>query len=163
MGILESLKQAENIKPLYEQNGVKVVSFEDQKAAAQAEIIEGGELGGRTVNPDGTIARSRTRYAAINTDYLYLNRVKKVGTKMVVVIDYRAIKEQERGRIYLKHVPGYAIGRDENGELKLEKVISVPDTEFISEYTKTLKPEAMAKVIPLLRNDKALSEEDLLV
>ena len=65
MGILDSLKRAENIHPLYEQNGVKVVSFEDQRAAAQAEITEGVDLGNRTVNADGTIARSRTKYAAI--------------------------------------------------------------------------------------------------
>lgn len=162
MGILESLKQAENIQPLYEQNGVKVVSFEDQKAAAQADLTEGFDLGTRTVNPDGTIARSRTKYAAINTDYLYLNRVKKVGTKMVVVVDYRAIREQDTGLVYLKNIPGYVFGR-QDGEIVLEKIISVPDTEFVSEYTKQLKPEAMAKLIPLMREEKVTGQEDIMI
>lgn len=160
MSILDSLKQAEKVKPLYEQNGVKVVSFEDQRAVAQAEIINDVDLGNRTVNPDGTIARSRTKYAAINTDYLYMNRFKKVGQKLVVVTDYRAIKEQSSGRIYKKQIPAFVFSRDENG-LKKEKMILVEDKDFVSDYTKTLTPEAMAQLIPLMGGENDITAEGL--
>ena len=164
MGILDSLKRAEEIEPLYEQNGVKVVSFEDQRAAAQAEITEGVDLGNRTVNPDGTIARSRTKYAAINPDYLYMNRYKKIGTKLVLVTDYRAIKEQSRGRVYLRQIPAYVISRNpDTKELVLDKVITVSDTEFIGEYTRQLSPAAMKQIIPLLQSETLITQDDLVI
>ena len=163
MGILDNLKRAENIHPLYEQNGVKVVSYEDQRAAAQAEIMEGVDLGNRTVNADGTIARSRTKYAAINPDHLYMNRYKKIGTKLVVVTDYRAIKEQSRGRVYLRQIPAYVIGRDSDRNLVLEKVITVSDTEFIGEYTRQLSPDAMKQIAPLLQQEAVITQDDLVI
>ena len=160
MSILESLKRAEEVKPLYEQNGVKVVSFEDQRAVAQAEIMNDVDLGNRTVNPDGTIARSRTKYAAINTDHLYLNRYKKVGAKLVVVTDYRAIKEQSSGRIYTKQVKAFVFSRGEDG-LKKEKMTLIEDKDFVSDYTKTLSPSAMAVLIPLMSGDNDISADEL--
>lgn len=160
MNILESLKRAEEVKPLYEQNGVKVVTFEDQRAVAQAEIINDVDLGNRTVNPDGTIARSRTKYAAINTDHLYLNRFKKVGPKLFVVTDYRAIKEQSTGRIYKKQIPAVVFTRGDDG-LKREKTVLVEDKDFVSDFTKTLTPEAMAQLIPLLSGNNDITAEDL--
>lgn len=160
MNILESLKRAEEVKPLYEQNGVKVVSFEDQRAVAQAEIINDVDLGNRTVNPDGTIARSRTKYAAINTDHLYLNRFKKVGTKLIVVTDYRAIKEQSTGRIYKKQIPAFVFVRGDDG-LKKEKMTLVEDKDFVSDYTKTLNPEAMSQLIPLMGGENDITAEGL--
>lgn len=160
MNILDSLKRAEEVKPLYEQNGVKVVTFEDQRAVAQAEIINDVDLGNRTVNPDGTIARSRTKYAAINTDHLYLNRFKKVGSKLVVVTDYRAIKEQSTGRIYKKQIPAVVFTRGEDG-LKREKTVLVEDKDFVSDFTKTLTPEAMSQLIPLMAGDDDITAEGL--
>lgn len=160
MNILDSLKRAEEVKPLYEQNGVKVVTFEDQRAVAQAEIINDVDLGNRTVNPDGTIARSRTKYAAINTDHLYLNRFKKVGTKLYVVTDYRAIKEQSTGRIYKKQIQAAVFTRGDDG-LKKEKNVLVEDKDFVSDFTKTLTPEAMAQLIPLMSGNNDITAEDL--
>ena len=161
MGILESLKRAEEVKPLYEQNGIKVVSFEDQRAVAQAEIINDVDLGNRTVNPDGTIARSRTKYAAINPDYLYMNRYKKIGTKLVVVTDYRAIKEQSSGRIYTKQIKAFVFSRTDKG-IKKDMMTLVEDKDFVSEYTKTLNPSAMAELIPLMmEGDNNLTADDL--
>ena len=162
MNILESLKQAQNITPIYEQNGVKVVSFEDQRAAAQAEIVNDVDLGNRTVNPDGTIARSRTKYAAINTDYLYMNRFKKIGEHVVVVTDYRAIKEQSSGKVYKAQIPGFVFSRNkETKELQFDKMILVSDKEFVSDYTKTLNPSAMAALLPLMREEKDLTTDEL--
>lgn len=160
MNILDSLKRAEEVKPLYEQNGVKVVTFEDQRAVAQAEIINDVDLGNRTVNPDGTIARSRTKYAAINTDHLYLNRFKKVGAKLFVVTDYRAIKEQSTGRIYKKQIQAAVFTRGDDG-LKKEKNVLIEDKDFVSDFTKTLTPEAMAQLIPLMSGNNDITAEDL--
>lgn len=161
--ILESLQKAQNVKPIYEQNGVQVVSFEEQRALAQASIVNGDELGNRLVNPDGTIGRSRTRFAAINTDYLYLNRYRKVGKSLYVVIDYRAIKEQDKGRIYLKQIPAYVITRDSDGNLQLTKTVTVSDTDFVSDYTHTLNPSAMAQIIPLLNNGTEITADDITI
>lgn len=160
MGILDSLKRAEEVKPLYEQNGVKVVSFEDQRAVAQAEIINDVDLGNRTVNPDGTVARSRTKYAAINVDHLYLNRYKQVGKKLFVVTDYRAIKEQPTGRIYSSQIKAFVFVR-ENDVLKKEKMTVISDKDFVSDYTKTLNPEAMAQLIPLMAGENDISADAL--
>ncbi len=159
--ILENLQRAKDVKPVYEQNGIKVVSFEEQRALAQADMVNGDTIGNRLVNNDGTVGRSRTAYAAINTDYLYLNRYKKSGKSLYVVIDYRAIKEQETGRVYLKQIPAYVIVRGDDGELKLSKTVMISDAEFISDYTHMLTPSAMSQITPLLTEGTEITADEI--
>lgn len=160
MGMRETFENFEKVKPIAEKNGTKIVSYEDAKTLSDMEMYERTpDTGDRTFNPDGSLARTRVLTAAINPDKRFNNRYRikgKIGDrKMQVVVDYRALKEQSSGQIYLKNIPCYEIGRDENGNLKLEKVITVSDTEFISDFTDKLSVDVMAQVAPLIEEHGA--------
>lgn len=161
MSMKEILQAAENVEPIAQKNGVKVVSFEDSSVMAQADLTNGVDLGNRIVNADGTIARSRAPYAAVNLENFYANRYRKVGKVLRVVVDYRAIKEQASGRVYLKQIPCYEIARNDSGELEMRKVCTITDTEFISDYTHKLNREAMAQILPLITGGIDVTADDI--
>jgi len=149
--ISEVLERAKEIEPIAVKNGATIVSFADAMTLANADMVEGkSDLGMRAYNPDGTIARSKARFVAINVDSYFANRYKVKSKKMYVVTDYRAIKEQNTGKCYIKNVPCYVFYRDENGKLAIEKVMTVSDSEFISEFTNTLNNKTMAELLPLI-------------
>lgn len=153
--ILEVLEKAENVKPIAEKNGRKIVTFEDSVALANAEGFEPTpDTGIRKYNPDGSLAGIRTATAAINPNSFFANRYKVMGKpgakKMGVVIDWRAIQEQQTGRVYLKTIPSYIFARDEQNNLFIEKIEKVSDSEFMSDYTNTLDNASMAKIAPLI-------------
>lgn len=159
MSLIDVLKEAEQVKPIDTINGMKIVPFESVPALAQAALVNNDDLGGRTVNLNGTIARSRCLFAAVNVDNLYINRYKMVKGKLYVVTDYRAIKDQSSGRIYAKQIPAYVFTR-KDGELVLEKMDIVSDTEFVADYTNKLSNEAMQKLMPLLVNSGDIKTAD---
>lgn len=162
MSMRDILQAAEKVEPIAQRNGVKVVSFDDSTVMAQADLTNGVDLGNRIVNPDGTIARSRAPYAAVNLENFYANRYRKIGKVLRVVVDYRAIKEQASGRVYLKQIPCYEIARDEkSGELELKKVCTISDTEFIGDYTHKLNREAMAQILPLITGGIDVTADDI--
>lgn len=148
--MLETLRAAENVQPVAISHGMKIVSFEDQRNLAQAELITGYDAGDRTTNADGSIARSRAPYAAVNFDSFFINRYRKVKNTLQIVTDYRAIQEQAGGRVYVKQLPAYVIVRGEDGELKLDKVVTISDAEFVADFTHMLSHAAMAQILPVL-------------
>lgn len=159
--IKEILDAAENVKPLGELNGVKIMSFRDQNIAAQADMINNEvDPGFAQMNPDGSIARSNYKYAAVNVDALYENRFRQVEVrdaagdikkKLQVVVDYRACKEQKGGRIYTKTIPAYVVSR-KGRNLILENTILISDDEFLSEFTNKLNLDAMNEILPLIQH-----------
>lgn len=160
MGMRETFENFEKVKPIAEKNGTKIVSYEDAKALNDMEMYERTpDTGDRTFNPDGSLARTRVLTSAINPENRFNNRYRikgKIGDrKMQVVVDYRALKEQSSGQVYLKNIPCYEIARDEDGNLKLEKVFTVSDTEFISDFTDKLSVEVMKQVAPLIEEHGA--------
>lgn len=161
----ELIERTENIKPIAEVNGVKVVEPSEQRDLAVMEKMVGHEtLGTIQMNPDGTVARTPVKYAAVNLDYYYINRYKKVKDSYYIVTDFRAIWEQSTGAVYAKQIPAFAIVRDkESGDLKVEKTVMVSDTEFVSDFTHTLKREAMAQIVPLLANGVGVTMDDLAI
>lgn len=172
--MVDVLNEAEKVTPLVEVNGIKVVSFDEAQTLNQAEIMakergESVDTGDRTFNPDGTIARSRTKVAAVNYDSIFTNRyrlVKRRGDNNVleVVVDYRAIKEQEKGQIYVQRVPAYVIKRNEAGDLEVEQITTVSDKEFISEFTHKLNVDAMKEILPLITDGgKEISTDEILI
>lgn len=172
--MVEVLNQAEEVNPLAEVNGIKVVSFEEAQTLNQANLMrkemgEETETGDRTFNPDGTIARSKTTVAAVNYDSMFLNRyrmVKRRGENNVleVVVDYRAIREQERGHIYVQRIQSFIIKRNDAGELELEQITTVSDREFISEFTHQLNAKAMAEIYPIItKGGGEISTDDILI
>ena len=163
----EIIEKSKKVKPIGQRNGINIVSFEEQVAAAQADIMNRTDMGIVKMNQDGTVAQTPTRYAAVNMDSYYINRYKLVKgrgngkDKMLIVTDYRAITEQASGRVYAKQIPAYLIGRNDAGELELEKTVTVSDAEFVAEFTHTLKREAMAEILPLLTAGVDVTKDDI--
>lgn len=157
------LYAAENVEPLAEKNGEKIVSFEDAAVLANAEGFDPTpDTGTRTYNADGTLARTRQRTSAINVDSYFENRYKTNSKKeLMVVTDFRAIREQHLGRVYSKVIPCYVFTRDkETGKLSLDKTTTISDTEFISGYTKKLSIDAMKEILPLIDNAPTVASGD---
>lgn len=165
----EILDQRDNIKPIGDANGVKLVTYDEITSISMAEQMDKTiDMGDRTVNPDGTIARSRVLYAAVNPENLYINRFRTLhtedGDKMEIVVDYRAIREQERGQIYVQRIPSYIIARNSKGKLFVEKMTSVKDTEFVSEFTHKLNINAMKEIFDLIASEgTSISTEDITI
>lgn len=158
----EIITNAEKVKPIgIAESGAKIVSFEDQRSMAQLSLMEGEGIGGITLNPDGTVARPHAPYLAVNPDVFYINRYKKVGKRVYIVTDYRAIREQASGVVYLKAIPAFVVARGEDGKLFLEKVVNVSDTDFIADFTHKLSNDAMREVLPLLAGGGDVTADEL--
>lgn len=158
MGKKERLKElyekVDNVVYLAEKDGQVYVDFEDA-ATLNSFNAQEPKTGLQTRNADGTLASTGKRVHAVNPDYFFLNRYKLKNKKLYIVsghtVDgYRCIREQASGRVFLKTIPVYVVSRDENRNLVLEKVTTVSDTEFISDYTNKLDNKSMAEILPLL-------------
>ena len=145
----------DNIKPMAEKDGQVYVDFEQASIMNSVHAEEPQGTGMQTRNPDGSIASTGKRVHAINPDYFFSNRYKVKGKKLHVVsghepTGYRCIKEQRSGHVFVKTIPCYVIARNDKGDLVLEKVITISDTEFISDFTNTLDHKSMAEILPLI-------------
>lgn len=163
MNVFETLKQAASVEPVAEKNGMKIVAMEDAVLMAQAQILDGEEDPGiRTMNPDGSLARSRVTVAAIDVDTYYNNRYRVIEEdgkkKAQVVVDKRAIKDQSTGRIYTARVTAYQFYR-EKGKLRLDKILTVSDSDFIAEFIQRAGRKDMVEILPLLEK----AEHDITV
>lgn len=158
MGKKERMKElyekVDKVRPLAEKDGQVWVTFEDA-AILNSYNADEPRTGMQTRNPDGTLASTGKMVHAVNPDYFFSNRYKVKGKKMYIVSGhtadgYRCIKEQASGRVFIKTIPVYVISRDAEGELVLEKVTTVSDTEFIADFTNKLDNKSMAEILPLL-------------
>ena len=163
INLKEAIEKTENIKPVSVENGVPIVSFEEQRDLAVLEKMTNPGMGDLSFNPDGSIARTPVKAAAVNLDNYYINRYKKVKNTLLVVTDYRAIREQSSGSVYLKQIPAYTIARDGDGELCLLSVVNVSDNEFITDFTHTLNREAMSQIMPLIVNGVGVTADGLTI
>ena len=158
MGMKEVIESEKGkVKPIAERNGVKIVDYADAKELSDLEMYAPTpDTGDRTFNPDGSLARTRTLHLAINPERRFNNRYRLKGKlgerKMQIVVDYRALQEQASGRVYLANIPCYEISKGSDGEFKLDRIITVSDSEFISEFTDKLSVELMMKIAPLLED-----------
>lgn len=163
--ILETLNKASKVKPIAEKDGIQIVTYEDQVALAQAELMNNEkDMGERLMNPDGSIAKSKRKSAAVNVDVLLDNRYRKLkGGKIQVVNDYRAMKEQDSGRIYAKTVLAYEISRNAaTKQLELNGTVLVPADVFVNEFTHKLNNKGMMEILPVIQdNIGAVTEDDL--
>lgn len=157
MGMKEIIESEKGkVKPIAERNGVKIVDYADAKELSDLEMYAPTpDTGDRTFNPDGSLARTRTLHLAINPERRFNNRYRLKGKlgerKLQIVVDYRALQEQASGRVYLKSIPCYEISKGEDG-YKLDRIITVSDTEFISEFTDKLSVELMKQIAPLIED-----------
>lgn len=158
----ETIEKVESIKPIEVINGVKVVTFEEQRDATVLDKQLGREdLGTVQINPDGSVARTPTKYAAVSPERYFINRCKKVKDTLYVVVDYRAIMDIPTGTIYQKQIPAFVIKRSEDGKLFREKVVNITDDEFIADFTTILDREAMEAILPLCSTETGVTKAAL--
>ncbi len=151
----ELYDKADKIKPMAEKDGQVFVTFDEAATLNSLNAEEPHGTGMQMRNADGSIASTGKTVHAVNPDYFFANRYMVKGKKMHVVsghepTGYRCIKEQSTGHIFVKSIPVYVIARDEDKNLVLERVTTISDSEFISDFTKTLDHESMAKILPLI-------------
>lgn len=151
--VREILDAANKVEPIAEKDGKKIVTFEDAAALANMEGVEPTpKTGMRTYNPDGSLAKIRTRASAINPANYFANRYYMTQKRLKVVVDWRAIQEQASGQVYISNIPAYVFMRDEKGNLFIEKIETISDAEFVSKYTDQLNEDAMKQIAPLIAN-----------
>lgn len=151
----ELYDKADKIKPMAKKDGQVFVNFDEAATLNSLNAEEPHGTGMQMRNADGSIASTGKTVHAVNPDNFFANRYMVKGKKMHVVsghepTGYRCIKEQSSGHIFVKSIPVYVIARDEDKNLVLERVTTISDSEFISDFTKTLDHESMAKILPLI-------------
>lgn len=190
MDILKSILSENEVTPLGSLNGTPLYSFEDaqriNKIGLVKEKIQGKEVefGERPMRPDGLgYLETKTNAIAVPTSF-FENRYRKVEiTKTVlnektkkeetlkdvyyeVVTDYRACKEQARGRVYTTTIPVYQIGAKKdskgNADLFLIGQRNISDTDFINDFKGKLDKESMVKIFKLIGNNPTKQVEDKL-
>ena len=147
--------KADKVVPIAEKDGQVIVDFDSAATLNSVNAYEGNGTGVQVRNPDGSVASTGKTVHAINPNYFFANRYKVKAKKMYVVSGhepngFRCIREQERGRLHVKTVPCYVFARNDKNELELKKVITVSDTEFISDFTHTLNNKSMAELLPMI-------------
>lgn len=166
---MKDVLSEQNVKPLTNVNGTPLVTYKEQRDMNLEMMKDKLDIGVRQMNKDGSIAKSRTTSAAINEDIFFDNRYRVVGDEMQIITaqtndGYRAIKEQRTGRVFAKLLPAYALKRD-NGKLVLDRLITVSDSDFISEFTHRLNKKRMEEVLLVLKDslspNSSMPEEDL--
>lgn len=158
----ELFDKADKVKPMAEKDGQVYVTFDEAATLNSLNSYEGNGTGMQVRNADGSLASTGKTVHAVNPDYFFANRYKvsgKPGSKKMLVVSgheptgFRCIKEQEKGKIHIKTIPAYVFVRDaETNELVLERVTTVSDSEFISDFTNKLTNEAFAKILPMIAN-----------
>lgn len=164
--ITDALDKAREVKPVAIKNGTKIVDAKDASAAVQGELLDPTpDIGQRTMNPDGTIARSRVVVSQVSLNYLYDNRYKYQGTKgpgfneiwVVPAIDPKGFRAVVSG-MEDKDIPVYRITKDKDTlEFTLAGKTTVDYQKFHSDFTNKLSRESMEKILPLL----ALENDDV--
>lgn len=157
----EILQTADKAQPIAMINGIPAYTFEDNAALASVDNINDKKLGLTKFNPDGTPARTNTERVAINVGNFFINRYKVVKKNIYLVNDYYCISEQALGKVPYKQVPCYVIARGEDGRLKLERITTVSDEDFLANFKNSLDRESMMEILPLLVNDTGITQDKL--
>lgn len=165
--LLEKEKDIMENRIIAEKDGQVFVTFEDAAVLNSVNAYDPKGTGMVTRNPDGSVASTGKRVHAMNPDFFFLNRYKLKAKKLYIVSGhttdgYMCIKAQQKGIIPIKTIPCYVVSRDsETGRLGLEKVITITDSEFITDFTSSLGRKAMSEILPLIveRNIETTTDE----
>lgn len=152
----ELFDKADKIRPMAEEDGEVYVTFEEAAVLNSVNAMEGKGTGMQVRDKNGNIVSTGKTVHAMNPDKFFDNRYKTKGKKMYVVsghepVGYYCIKEQDTGRCRTKSIPCYVIARNEaTNKLEIEKLITVSESEFLSDYTHRLSNKAFAQLLPLI-------------
>lgn len=159
LGFIDNKRSA--IEPQYVRAGKPVYTLRDYADMTDLDaefLLNGGVLNMAervpTIGRTGNLLRTpRTAYA-VNLDIAFDNRVKVVeeGKKKsyVFVTDQRALMEQKSGRIYAKHVVGFIITADKDGNPYVKGTVNIPEDEFLNDFDATFDPQHMEEVMQLI-------------
>lgn len=169
--IREVIRNADKVEPIAEKNGTKIVDPADARDLLIEELIQPTpDIGQRTLNRDGSIARSRTLVAQVSKAYLYDNRYKIQGVKGAGFNELWLVPAASlKGfRVIIKNmedkdIPVYRISKDKDtGEYFLVGKTTVDYQKFHSEFTNKLDEESMKKIMPLFINeDEDISSQSI--
>lgn len=156
MAMAEILNDASKVKPIFRTGGRDVYAAEDAQKLNKAELMEERatgrvELGARDVNPDGTYSSCRANNVAIDPATFFDNRFRKVGQTYEVVTDYRAVKEQETGRIYTDNIVVHVIHKEDK-KLAVKETKTISASEFIKSFKQKLDVGSMASIYAILQD-----------
>lgn len=169
MNILEEILQENEAKPIAKINGVDVYTYAEGQKVNRLHLAEEkingkqDELGERATTADGMhYLETRSTVKVMNPDRYFMNRVRKTkykGKKAIEIVnDYRAITDQESGRIYTPIISTFIVGVD-NGKLTLLGKSKVSDDVFCSEFTNSLDTEDAEKVFSMIsEQSKSIKE-----
>lgn len=160
--MLEEEREIRENRIIAEKDGEVFVNFHDASVLNSANAMEGKGTGMQKRNPDGSLASTGKTVHAINPDFYFANRcrTKKFGQKEKLYIvcaftpdGFRLIEEQKKGRCFIKSIPVAVLSRDaDTKELVFEKMETVTESEFVSDFKKELKNDVMAEILPLIVN-----------
>ena len=161
--MLEALKEEQEIREnriIAEKDGQVFANFHDASVLNSVNAYDPDGTGLREYNPDGSLASTGKTVHALNPDFYFMNRykVKQFGQKKKIYVvsghtpdGYRVITEQQTGRCFIKSIPCAVISRDaDTKELVFEKMTTISENEFISDFTKRLDNKTMAEILPLI-------------
>lgn len=165
LAMLEEEKEIREKRIIAEKDGQVFVDFHDASVLNSAESYSPEGTGLVAHNADGSVASTGKTIHAMNPDFYFMNRykVRAYGQKKKLFVvsghttdGFRVIREQASGRCFIKSIPCAVISRDsETKELVFEKMTTISDTEFISDFTNTLDNKTMAEILPLIVNHGA--------
>lgn len=149
-----------------EKDGAVYVNTHDASVLNSVNAYDPSDTGLRSYNPDGSIQSTGKRVHAINPDFWFMNRYRVKSKKLYVVSGhtpegFRVITEQGTGRCFIKTIPCAVLVRDEDKNLVLEKMTTVSESEFISDFTKTLDNKSMAEILPLIVNSGDMTADSM--
>ena len=165
LAMLEEDKEIREKRIIADKDGQVYVNFHDAAVLNSAESYSPDGTGLREYNPDVSLASTGKTIHAMNPDFYFMNRyrVKRPsGRDQMWVVSghtpegFRLIKEQATGKCFMHSIPVAVIMRDkETKELYLDRMTTVTEAEFISDFTKTLDNKSMAEILPLIVNHGA--------
>lgn len=161
--VRDALDKASEVKPIAIKNGTKIVSPKDAEALIIDELVDPTpDIGQRTLNKNGTIARSRTIVSQIDPSFLYDNRYKIQGVKGAGYNELWVIPAiSQRGfRAIVQHmedreIPVYRISKDkETGDFFLVGQTTVDYAEYHKDFNHKLDEASMKKIMPLFGEEE---------
>ena len=166
LAMLEEEKEIRENRIIAEMDGKVYVNTHDAAVLNSANSYDESDTGLRSYNPDGSVASTGKRVQAVNPDFYFMNRYKVKAKKLYVVSGhtpdgFRCIQEQNSGRCFIKSIPCAVLVRNDDKKLELEKLTTVSETEFISDFNKTLDNKSMAEILPLIVNSGDLTADTM--
>lgn len=158
------LDEANEAKPISEKNGTKVYSVDDYEKAVKGEISDPTpDMGTRVVNPDGSIARSRTVASVVNENALYgnLGMLKRKGgvnvsdevwiAPQAVTEDYEFVSNPQ----YIPHkvkvfVFTQGMSKEDKGTVYLDRTMMVDGADARSQLVNSYDEDFMKTALALI-------------